>query len=235
MSSHPAPVITVDGPSGAGKGTVSAQLSRLLGLAFLDSGALYRLVAWQALDQGVSLDDDLALAAIADQLDVSFEVDDCFHATTRVGDRQVDRDIRTETVATAASRVAAMPAVRAALLDRQRRFARPPGLVADGRDMGTVVFPEAPCKLFITASPEERARRRYKQLKDKGLDVTLRALFDDIVARDQLDSSRKAAPLKPADDAVIVDTTNLSVDEVVQFALEVVSDKLDLEPERRTR
>lgn len=235
MSSQPAPVITVDGPSGAGKGTVSARLSRLLRLAFLDSGALYRLVAWQALDQGISLDDDAALAAIADRLDVSFEVDEGFHATTRVGDRQVDRDIRTESVASAASRVAAIPAVRAALLERQRRFARPPGLVADGRDMGTVVFPEASCKLFITASPEERARRRYKQLKDKGLDVTLRALFDDIVARDQLDSSRKAAPLKPAEDAVIVDTTALSVDEVVQFALDVVSDKLDLEPERRTR
>lgn len=221
------PVITVDGPSGAGKGTLSVALVDQLGWHFLDSGALYRLVAFQALEAGVSLSDTPQLALTARDLDVRFRLDGRGGYATEVGDRRVDEAIRDEVVAAAASKVAALQPVRDALLQRQRDFRQMPGLVADGRDMGTVVFPDAPCKLYITASAEERANRRYQQLKDRGAGVTLRALLEDIRARDQRDRDRASAPLKPAQDAFIVDTTELDIDAVVRVALQVVRRQLD--------
>ncbi len=225
MNRVSAPVVTIDGPVGSGKGTISTRLAARLGWRFLDSGALYRLVAIAALRQGLAGDDHDALAREARDLDCRFEFDG---QETRVwlGEEEVTRELRSEPVSLMASRVAAVPAVRAALVQRQRDFRRPPGLVADGRDMGTVIFPDAEVKLFLTASTEARAERRYKQLKAKGERVKLSRLFRDLAARDERDSSREVAPLRPAEDAILIDSTELDIDEVVQKAYVVVHEKL---------
>jgi len=211
------PVITIDGPSGTGKGTVTALLAERLGWHTLDSGALYRVLGLAAEGRGIALDDENGLAALAAALPVAFAGDRVWLDDTDVTDA-----IRSETAGMAASRVAAFPAVRATLLDWQRRMAREPGMVADGRDMGTVVFPAAPLKIFLDASPEVRAERRYKQLKEKGLDVNLASLVGDIRERDERDRTRAVAPLRAADEAVVVDSTLLSVTEVLDRVLEEV-------------
>lgn len=213
------PIITVDGPSGSGKGTVSRILAKRLGWHLLDSGALYRLVALAGLLREFTPDDETGHAALAGGLDVRFEVDAEGAERVLLEGRDFTRELRAETTGNAASRVAAMPAVRQALLERQRAFAVPPGLVADGRDMGTVVFPDAPLKVYLTASAEERALRRYKQLKEKGLPANLAGLSQEILERDQRDSSRPVAPLRPAPDAVVIDSTGIAVDEVVDRIL----------------
>ena len=210
------PVITIDGPSGSGKGTISRQLAQRLQWHFLDSGALYRLVAHGAQIKGIGLDDEPALAEYARSLDVQFVSHDATQDPAILLENQdVTNNIRSESCGNAASKVAALPEVREALLARQRDFQVSPGLVADGRDMGTTVFPAAPLKVFLTASAEERAKRRYKQLKEKGIDVSLPALVKDIAERDARDGSRAVSPLKPAQDAVIVDTSALSITQVM--------------------
>ena len=212
-----APVITIDGPSGSGKGTVAGILAKRLGWNLLDSGALYRLLAFAAGNHGVALDNEALLEKLAAHLDVQF-VGATEGTSARIileGD-DVTHAIRSETVAAGASKVAALPAVREALLLRQRAFQEAPGLVADGRDMGTVVFPDAPLKVFLTASAEERARRRYLQLKAKGDDVSLSGLLDEIRARDERDTQRAIAPLKPAADAIQLDSTELSIEQVLE-------------------
>lgn len=229
MSHQPdssAPVITIDGPGGSGKGTVSALIARKLGWTMLDSGALYRVVAYAALKNSVPLDDSQGLEKIARKLDLRFEVSGGEEHETEVflGDENVTRAIRTEQAGNAASKVAAVPEVRAALLERQKAFQQMPGLVADGRDMGTVVFPDAKLKLFLTASAEERAKRRHKQLMEKGVSVNIRALFDEISERDKRDSERSTAPLKAADDAVMLDTTNMDIQQVVEEILKLYAD-----------
>lgn len=215
------PVVTVDGPSGVGKGTLSRALARTLGWHWLDSGALYRLTALAALDAGAALDDAAAVAALAAELDVRFEPGAEEDQVWLAG-LEVTRELRTETCGDAASRVAALPAVREALLQRQRDFRRPPGLVADGRDMGTVVFPDAKVKIFLTASPQERAKRRYKQLREKGINASLAALVNDIAERDRRDAQRAVSPLVPAPDAITLDTTGLGIAEVRERALALV-------------
>ena len=210
------PVITVDGPSGSGKGTISRQIAHQLKWHFLDSGALYRLVALGAMKAGIALEQEAELADYARQLDVRFISDDPAEEPVILLDNQdVTSDIRTETCGNAASQVAALPSVREALLQRQRGFLQLPGLVADGRDMGTTVFPDARLKIFLTASAEERAKRRHKQLREKGIDVNLAALVKDIAERDERDGSRASSPLKPADDAFILDTSLMGIDEVL--------------------
>jgi cytidylate kinase len=207
------PVVAIDGPSGSGKGTVSRRLAAELRWHFLDSGALYRLVALDAERRGVALDDSTALAGLAAALPVSFgpaESEQVFF-----GAEEVSEILRSEKSGAAASQVARLPVVRRALLERQRAFARAPGLVADARDMGTVVFPDAVLKVFLTASPEERAHRRHKQLKEKGIDVSLPDLSREIAERDRRDASRSVAPLRPAEGARVVDSTGLTVEEVV--------------------
>jgi cytidylate kinase len=220
------PIITIDGPSGSGKGTISRLVADRLGWRLLDSGALYRLVAYAGLRRALSPYDEAAHAAVAQHLDVQFGLGPHGGEQIWLAGEEVSRRIRTEQAGEGASRVAAMPAVRAALLDRQRAFAGPPGLVADGRDMGTVVFPGAPLKIFLTASAEERARRRYNQLKDKGLGANLAALSLEIAERDRRDTSRAVAPLRPADDAVIVDSTAMTIDAVVARVLELAAARL---------
>lgn len=205
-----APVITIDGPSGSGKGTISQGLARELGWHFLDSGALYRLVGLAAVRRGISLDDEARLGELATGLDAAFIPGNGEPRVILEGEDVTDA-IRTETAGNAASKVAALPAVRAGLLERQRAFRAAPGLVADGRDMGTAVFPDAEVKIFLTASAEVRAERRYKQLKGKGFDVSLSDLLKEIAERDQRDSSRSASPLKPAEDAVVIDTSDMDV------------------------
>ena len=207
------PVIAVDGPSGSGKGTLAVWLARRLDWHLLDSGALYRIVAWSALARGVSLDDAATLAQLAATLQIRFEVT-AADVIVWANGADVGQAIRAENVSVAASRVAALPPVRHALLRAQHQFRVAPGLVADGRDMGTVVFPAAPLKIFLDASAEERAQRRYKQLKDKDLSVSLRALLASIRERDERDRSRAASPLKPAADAVVIDSSGLSVETV---------------------
>lgn len=220
------PVITIDGPSGSGKGTVAALLAAKLGWNFLDSGALYRLLAFAARNHGVDLTNEEALKLLAAHLDVQFGASkggDGMHIVLEGED--VTQAIRNEQVGAGASQVAALPVVREALLQRQMAFREPPGLVADGRDMGTVVFPDAPLKIFLTASAEERARRRYLQLKDKGDDVNLASLLDEIRARDERDTGREVAPLKPADDAVQLDSTDLSIEQVLGQILSEVANR----------
>ncbi|KZX60563.1 cytidylate kinase [Halioglobus sp. HI00S01] len=216
------PVITVDGPSGAGKGTISHLLAEKLGWHFLDSGALYRVTGQACLMEGVSWDDHPAVTEVARHLDVSFIYADSGEVLVAYKGTDVSGVIRTEEGGRGASKVAAVPAVRDALLARQREFCRPPGLVADGRDMGTVVFPAAPLKFFLTASAEERAERRYKQLISKGESVSLPRLLEDIQERDARDSSRSVSPLVPAADAIVIDSTATPIEQVFdQVMLEV--------------
>ncbi len=224
------PVLTIDGPSGSGKGTVSRAVADALGWALLDSGALYRLVALAGRRAGLKLDDAAALARLAHQFDIRFGANERGQEAVWLDGLDVTREIRTETAGNDASKVAALPAVRAALLDRQRRFAVPPGLVADGRDMGTVVFPRACLKIFLTASPDERAHRRHKQLKEKGVAATLAALSLEIAERDQRDSMRAVAPLTPSADAVLLDTTGMPVEAVVEWVLALVRSALSPGP-----
>jgi cytidylate kinase len=216
--SKQAPVITLDGPGGVGKGTISTLLAEKLGWHFLDSGALYRLTALAATNHGISLKDEQAVALVAEHLDVQF-VNDAAECQIILENETVTEAIRSEEVGTNASIVAAYGRVRDALLKRQRAFAVEPGLIADGRDMGTVVFTEAPLKVFMNASAEERAERRVKQLKEKNLDVDFDTVLADIVARDERDQNRAAAPLRPADDAILLDTTNLSIEDVMSVIL----------------
>ncbi|WP_447896088.1 (d)CMP kinase [Vreelandella sp. GE22] len=208
------PVLTIDGPGGAGKGTISSLIAERLGWHLLDSGALYRLTAQAAVKHDVALDDEAALKRLAAELDVAFPVTDGAPRTLLEGE-DVTLTIRTEQAGERASRVASLPGVRQGLLERQRDFCKAPGLVADGRDMGTVVFPDAPLKVFLTASAEERARRRHQQLQEAGVDASLSSLLKEIQARDARDTQRSVAPLKPADDAITLDTTRLSIPEVV--------------------
>lgn len=209
------PVITLDGPSGSGKGTIARELAEQLGWHRLDSGALYRVTALAATRAGVPLDQAPALARLARGLAIRFDGDGGGPDRIWLGGADVGAEIRGEDCGAAASRIAALPEVRAALVDLQRGFRQAPGLVADGRDMGTVIFPDAALKIFLTASAEERARRRHKQLKEQGVDVSLAALSAEITERDARDSAREVAPLKPADDAITVDTTGTSIAEVV--------------------
>ena len=221
MSASACPVVTIDGPSGSGKGTISRAVARHAGWHLLDSGALYRLVALAGATAGAPPDDVARHAALARAMRVEFGWTADGEEQVRLDGRDVSADIRSETAGAGASRVAAWPEVRAALLTRQRAFAEPPGLVADGRDMGTVVFPRAELKIFLTATPEERARRRYKQLKDKGSDVSLAALSREIAERDLRDRTRQVAPLRPAADAEQLDSTGLNIEAVVARVLEL--------------
>ena len=217
------PIVTIDGPSGSGKGTVSRAIARQVNWHLLDSGALYRLVALAGGRAGVAEGDASAHAALAVRMDVAFGAAADGSERVWLDGQEVTADIRTEEAGRGASRVAAWPQVRAALLARQRAFARPPGLVADGRDMGTVVFPAADLKIFLTATPQERALRRHKQLKDKGSDVSLPALSREIAERDLRDQTREVAPLKAAPDACVIDSTALPVESVVGRVLELMA------------
>ncbi|MEE3422288.1 MAG: (d)CMP kinase [Succinimonas sp.] len=219
------PVITVDGPGGAGKGELCLRLSKMYGFTILDSGAIYRVLAYAALKHQVSLADEPSLVKLAGELRLSFEPRDSGVAVM-LDDEDVSRGIRNEETGGAASKIAALPGVRAALLDRQKAFRTAPGLVADGRDMGTVVFPDAPVKIFLDASPEERARRRVKQLESQGKAADYEKILAEIRERDNRDRNRAAAPLKPAPDALLLDSTELSIQEVVDTALAFAARKL---------
>lgn len=214
------PVITIDGPSGSGKGTVSKRIATELGWHFLDSGALYRLLACAAQRDGVGLDDAAGLAELAGRINGQFGVTPDGVEVVRLDGADVTQVLRTETTGNAASRLAALPEVRTALLAWQRRFRRRPGLVADGRDMGTVVFPDAGLKIFLNARPEVRAARRHKQLKDKGIEVPIEEIVEEVRARDLRDSSREVAPLLPAADALVIDNSDqdiaVTVAEIIQ-------------------
>lgn len=214
MTENSVAVITVDGPSGVGKGTISQLLARKLGWHFLDSGALYRLTALAAQRHHVALDDESGLASVAAALDVEFRAGTEGDVKVVLEKQDVSNEIRTEQAGNNASKVAAFPAVREALLQRQRDFAQSPGLIADGRDMGTTVFPQADIKFFLTASAQVRAERRYKQLKEKGFDANLNSLIEEIEQRDERDRSRSASPLKPAEDAITIDTSTKDIEEV---------------------
>jgi len=221
-----APVLTIDGPSGAGKGAVSSRVALALGWNVLDSGAVYRCVALAALQRGLSADDESGLIALCRDLELVFEPG-AQGIEVSLNGQPLGDALRAEEVGVMSSQVAAIPAVRAALLELQRSFQSEPGLVADGRDMGTVVFPDALVKVFLDASVKERARRRYQQLKDKGEDVTFDRLFRDLEARDRRDRERSASPTIPAEDAVVVDSTRLTLDEVVDRVGQLVRRRLD--------
>lgn len=225
MTQFRAPVITIDGASGTGKGTVSQLLAARLGWNFLDSGALYRVLALAAYKHSVALDNEKALEVLGEHLDVQFIANPDKSPKIILESEDITNNIRTETVGNAASIIAALPAVRASLLSRQRDFREAPGLVTDGRDMGTVVFPDAEHKFFLTACPETRAERRHKQLKEQGLDVNLGSLLEELRLRDKRDSERQIAPLKPADDAIIIATDVLSVQQVVDAIFEEIRRK----------
>ncbi len=211
MTLHPVPVIAIDGPTASGKGTVAQRVAERLGFHYLDSGALYRLTALVARQQGVALENEGAVAELARRLDIRFDAGKIWLA-----DQEVSEAIRTEAVSQSASRVAALPAVRQALLDRQRQFRQPPGLVCDGRDMGSVIFPDARLKVFLTAALEVRAERRTNQLKEKGISAIMADVVKELRTRDQRDSTRSSAPLRQEPDAHFLDTTQLSIDEAVQ-------------------
>ena len=217
-----APVLTIDGPSGSGKGTISRAVARRLEWHYLDSGAIYRAVGQAAAWEGVDLGDPDALAACAARTEIRFLDQGEGEPHVLVNGKDATRLLHTETAGALASAIAAHPPVRAALVDLQLRFRRPPGLVADGRDMGTIIFPDAAYKVFLTASAEERARRRYKQLKDKGVSANLDSLLHEIAARDERDAGRAVAPLKPAADAVILDSTGMPITEVIDRVLAVL-------------
>jgi len=217
------PVIAVDGPVGSGKGTIARRVAQALGYHLLDSGALYRLTALSAAKQGVDLSDVKAVARGARELDVRFDSNTDGSERIWLDNEEITLEVRKETTGEMASVVAVIPAVRKALLERQRAFQQPPGLVADGRDMGSLVFPSASVKIFLTASAEERAMRRHKQLKGKGIDVSLAALSRDIEDRDRRDSERSVAPLRPAEDARILDSSGQSIEAVTQTVLDWVA------------
>jgi len=214
MTIHPVPVIAIDGPSASGKGTVAQRVAGKLGFHYLDSGALYRLVALAAIRSGVDLGDETALSEVTAHLDVVFE-----DSEIRLGKEDVSDAIRAEACSNAASRIAAYPQVRQALLARQRAFRRCPGLVADGRDMGSVVFPDAVAKIFLTASAETRAERRHKQLMEKGVDANIATLLEDIRERDRRDSNRAVAPLQVGAGTFLLDTTSLNIEQAVESVL----------------
>jgi len=220
------PVITIDGPSGAGKGTVARIVAEQLGWHLLDSGAIYRVLAVATQHHHVDVDDEEPLIPMAAHLDVQFEISSQGESKVILEGEDVTNTIRTEEIGSLASKVAAFPRVREALLRRQRAFSVAPGLVADGRDMGTVVFSNAPVKVFLTASAEERAERRFNQLKEKGFDVKIGRLLDDIRQRDERDRNREVAPLVPAEGALIIDSTDLSIQEVVNKVLSFANEKL---------
>ncbi len=225
------PVIAVDGPSGSGKGVVASYLATQYGYHLLDSGALYRLVGLAARKQGIALENDpdqVRLGKIALGLDVSFSPtnDPENPLAITLNDERVDQQVRTDEAGVDASRVAAVPAVRDGLLELQKSFRQPPGLVADGRDMGTVIFPEAVVKIFLTASAEARAERRYNQLKHKDIGVSLHDLFQSIQARDERDSTREVSPLRPAEDAFVIDSTDMDIEEVLNQVQAIVTEKL---------
>ncbi|MCP4697142.1 MAG: (d)CMP kinase [Gammaproteobacteria bacterium] len=223
-----APVVAIDGPGGVGKGTAALLLARHLGRHILDSGAIYRILALAAQNHGLDFSDEKALSELALDLNVQFDPLPDFSGIRVILDgREVSREVRGEATGAAASRVAALPSVRQALLARQRAFRVPPGLVADGRDMGTVVFPDARVKIFLTADSKERANRRYKQLKEKGIDVNLTALVQELGERDKRDSARATAPLKAAADAVVIDTTKIDAQAVFTRVLECVTSTRD--------
>ncbi|ABO23819.1 (d)CMP kinase [Shewanella loihica] len=224
--SQRAPIVTIDGPSGAGKGTISQILASRLGWKLLDSGAIYRVLALAAIHHNVELDNEASLALLAAHLDVQFITANGNGIKVVLEGEDVSHAIRSQECSNAASKVAAFPRVREALLRRQRAFAEAPGLIADGRDMGTVVFPTSPAKLYLTASAEERAQRRYNQLQDKGFDVNIDRLLAEVVERDERDMNRPVAPLVPAEDALVIDTTGIGIDEVVELALSHIKEKL---------
>lgn len=216
------PVIAIDGPSGVGKGTVARALARKLGWHFLDSGSLYRILALAAKKAGIPDSDEPAVAQLAPRLNIKFSVQDDNNESIIVDSEELAPAVRAETAGHLASVIAVYPQVRSALLERQRAFRQPPGLVADGRDMGTVVFPDAPVKVFLDASAEERARRRLNQLRKAGIETTLAALHAEIRERDVRDRNRQHSPLKPANDAVVIDTTELAVQEVLARVEELI-------------
>ena len=217
------PVLTIDGPSGSGKGTISRIVAQRLGWYYLDSGALYRAVGVAAGWADLDLDDPGALVRCTFDTSITFRDAEDGELRVLINGHDATDELRTETAGAAASAIAAIPEVRTALKERQRVFRQPPGLVADGRDMGTVIFPDAGHKVFLTASADERAERRYKQLKDKGVSVTLDGLLREILARDARDANRAVAPLRPADNAVRIDTTGLGIEDVVALVLDVMS------------
>ena len=222
-----APVITIDGPSGAGKGTLCKAMAEALRWHLLDSGAIYRVLALAALHHQVDITSEEALVPIAAHLDVRFVPTDGEMEVILEGEN-VSGEIRSQDVSNTASKVAAFPRVREALLRRQRAFRDMPGLIADGRDMGTVVFPDAPVKIFLDASPEERANRRMLQLQEKGFSVNFERLLSEIKERDDRDRNRAIAPLIPADDALVLDSTSMSIEEVIKIALDYAREKLSL-------
>jgi len=219
------PVVTIDGPSGTGKGTISSLIAQKLGWPMLDSGALYRLVALAAQFHSIDSEDIPSLATLAEHLDVQFTPNSEGGTDIFLEGEEVSDAIRTEEMGNLASKIAVIPEVRSALMARQQAFRELPGLIADGRDMGTVIFPEAELKIYLTASAEERAKRRHKQLKEKGLSVNLLDLSREISERDARDASRPVAPLKPADDAEIIETSNMGIDEVVQQVTRLLVNK----------
>jgi cytidylate kinase len=221
MGADQIPVITVDGPGGSGKGTLSQLLAQKLGYRLLDSGAIYRILALAADGYGIALDNERGLVRLAANLDARFDTRSQNSRRVWLESRDVTQAIRTETCGHAASRIAQIKDVREALVGRQRAFRRAPGLVADGRDMGTVVFPQAPLKIFLTASLEERARRRYKQLKEKGIGANLKTILNELAKRDERDENRAVAPLKRAKDAIVIDSTGLSIQEILNRVLEL--------------
>lgn len=220
------PVITIDGPSGSGKGTISSAVAEKLGFHFLDSGALYRVVALASLNQKIPEDDIRALVDLARTAPITFKRSDSGDSQVVLGGQDVTRDLRREAVGDRASRIATIASLRAELLTRQRRWRRPPGLVADGRDMGTVIFPDAVLKIYLTASAQIRAERRHKQLINKGMKANIAGLLADIIERDNRDYNREIAPLKPAEESICIDSTELTIEEVVTKVLDFAGNRI---------